>query len=589
MARAYTSPGVRVVETPNPTLVSGVPTLSRVALVGVGQGFENATERLILSGTTAITFANKGLDLTQALNADVTTPLRSPLVKYAADSTVVNPGSYLIVQSLDPDSTVTGDESYTIARIPDPLTAPSVATGTGALTGSYTYAVSFFNTRGETGIGPASTPITLTAQGANLTNIPLAPAQTGVTWSGRNIYRMKSVATGGDGLFHLVATINDNTTTLINNEAAADSTSTSNNPKTGMASGTTVLVSYKFTDNFYYEPTLFSSFDDISDQYGAPFASDGSISSTLTFAARIAMSNGADEIIIAAATANNATAFSTALDKLRNDDTIAFVVPISGDTAVHTLVAAHIALMNTQGFYRQGIIGQDGSASSILATTLRSAAAGYNAEYMNLMSPASFGYINGVSGQEMAIGGQYMAAAYAGMAAARDAQIPLTRKPVGGFSSVRDKRTESEKQQDSSSGLAVIESKGGVIRVRHSVSTAPGSPNTGEFSVVRAKYEMARRIYDSLDRNVIGIVAPLDETPLIVQAVVSGVLEQVTSEGMISSWDNISASALNGDPTTIQVSFEYIPAYPVNRVEVRFQINTNTGVLTSLDNTTTNT
>jgi hypothetical protein len=100
MARAYTSPGVRVVETPNPTLVSGIPTLSRVALVGVGQGFENATERLILSGTTAITFANKGLDLTQALNADVTTPLRSPLVKYAADFTVVNPGSYLIVQSL---------------------------------------------------------------------------------------------------------------------------------------------------------------------------------------------------------------------------------------------------------------------------------------------------------------------------------------------------------------------------------------------------------------------------------------------------------------------------------------------------------
>jgi hypothetical protein len=537
------------------------------------------------AATTAVTLANKGLDLTQATNADTT--IRSPLVKYASDSTVVNPGSYLIAISTDPDATVTGDESYTIVRVPDPATAPTVVAGTGALTGSYSYAVSFVNSRGETGIGPASTPITLTAQGGTLSNIPLAPAQTGITWSARNIYRMKTVATGGDGLFHLVATINDNIATTLANEAAADSTSTSNNPKTGMASGTTVLVSYKFTDNNYYEPTLFESFDDIADQYGAPFGSDGSISSPLTFAARLAMSNGADELIIVAATANNATAFGTALDKLKNEETAAFIVPITGDTAIHTLVAAHVASMNTGGFYRQGIVGQDGATTSVLATTLRSAAAGLNSEAMNLMSPASFGYINSISGQEMAIGGQYMAAAYAGMAAGRDAQVPLTRKPVGGFSSIKDKRTESEKQQDSSSGLAVIESKGGVIRVRHSVSTAPGSPNTGEFSVVRAKYEMARRIYDALDHNVIGIVAPLDETPLIVQAVVSGVLEQVNSEGLISSWDNISASALNGDPTTIQVMYQYVPAYPVNRVEVRFQINTNTGVLTSLDNTTT--
>jgi hypothetical protein len=583
MARAYTSPGVRVVETPNPTLVSGIPTISRVALVGVGQGYEFATERLVLSGTTAITIANRGLDLSQATNADTT--IRSPLVKYAADSTVANPGSYLIVQSSDPDASVTGDEVYTIVRVPDPTTAPTVAAGTGSLTGSYTYAISFVNSRGETGIGPISTPITLTAQGGTLTNIPLAPAQTGITWSARNIYRAKSVATGGDGLYHLVATINDNVTTTLANESAADSTSTANNPKAGMASGTTVLVSYKFTNNNYYDPTLFESFDDIADQYGNPFNADGTINSALTFAARLAMSNGADEVIIVAATANTATAFGTALDKLKNEETAAFVVPVSGDTSIHALVAAHVASMNNDGFYRQGVVGQDGSTATVLASTLRSSAAGFGSEAMNLISPANFGVINQISGQEMAIGGQYLAAVYAGMALARDPQIPLTRKSVGGITSVRDKRTESEKQQDSSSGLAVIESKGGVIRVRHSVTTAPGSPNTGEFSVVRAKYEMARRLHDALDANVIGIVAPLDETPLIVQAVVSGVLEQVSGEGLISTWDNISSRALNGDPTTIEVKFEYVPAYPVNRVEVRFQINTNTGVLTTIDNT----
>lgn len=587
MARAYTSPGVRVIETPNPSLVSGVATLSRIALIGVGLGYQYATERITLSSTTKITLANKGLDLAQQLNADVTTPLRSPLVKYATDSTVVNPGSYYIVQSLDPDTSVTGDESYTIERVPDPLTAPTLATGTGALTGTYVYAISFINSRGETGLGPSSSPISLTAQGASLSAIPLAPAQTGISWSGRNIYRKKTSGTSADNFWHLAATINDNTTTVLANEASADSVATADANKTGMPSGTIVLANYKFTDNFYYEPTLFESFDDISDKYGVAFSADGSINSTLTFASRLALSNGATEVIVVAASANTAAAFGTAIDKLKNEETAALVVPISGDTAIHTLVAAHVTAMNTEGSYRQGAIGQDGSTTAILAATLRTAASGFNSEAMNLMSPASFGYINPVSGLEIAIGGQYLAAAYAGMAVARDPQIPLTRKPVAAISSVKDKRNESEKQQDSSAGLVVIENKGGVIRVRHSVTTAPSSPNTGEFSVVRAKYEMARRIRDTLDRNVIGLVAPLDETPHIVESVVSGVLEQLVSEQSISTWGNISARALASDPTTIEVRFEYEPAYPVNRVEVRFMINTSSGALTTIEPGTT--
>lgn len=580
MAVAYTSPGVRVVETPNPSLVSGVPTLSRVALVGVGLGYQYATERLVLSGTTKITISNTGLDLTNALNADVTTPVRSPLVKYASDGTVVNPGSYFIVQSSDPDTTVTGDEIYTIERIPDPATAPTAASGAGTLSGTFVFAVSYVNSRGETGIGPQSNALVLSSQGAALSAIPVAPAQTGITWTARNIYRKRTDS--GDGLWHLIATINDNVATTLAANSAADG----GQPPTGMATGTTVLVNYKFSDNNYYQPTLFESFDDIVDKYGAPFNTDGSINSALTFAARMALNNGASELIIVAASASDTTSMGTAIDKLRNEETAAFIVPVSGASAVHSLVASHVASMNTEGNYRQGIVGQDGSASSILSTTLRSAASGFGSEAMNLISPASFGYINQTTGQEMAIGGQYLAAAYAGMAVARDPQIPLTRKPVAGISSVKDKRTESEKQQDSSAGLVVIEDKGGVIRVRHSVTTAPLSPNTGEFSVVRAKYEMARRLHDTLDANVIGIVAPLDQTPLIVQSVVSGVLEQLVGEGTITSWDNISARALSGDPTTIEVKYEYIPAYPVNRVEVRFMINTTTGILTPVDNTT---
>lgn len=576
MARAYTTPGVQVIETANPALATGVGTLSRIALVGIGSGYQSATERILLTATDPVTLAKTGLDLSQALNAD--TSLRSPLVKLSAQGTILDPGNYLVVVGTDPDAGVTGDEPYTIARITQPTTAPTLTAGTGALTGTYTYAVSYVNSRGETGIGTESSPITLTAQGVNLSAIPVAPAQTGVTWSARKIYRKKTVASGGDGLFHLVATIADNVTTVLANEAMADATAqAAAQSKTGLASGDTILVSYKYTDNNYFEPVLFEDFDDVAEKYGAPFDADGNISSKLTFAARMAFSNGASELIIVAATANNGTAFGTATDKLRGEETVAFVVPVTGDTAIHTTIAAHVAAMNTEGQYRMGIVGQDGSAAPVTAATLRSAGQGFNSEAMILVSPTSFNYINPETGREVAIGAQYLAAAVAGMFAARDPQVPLTRKSVAAISGVNDKRTETEKQQDSSAGLLVIEDKGGVIRVRHGVTTKPGNPNTQEASVVRSKYEMARRIHDTLDRNVIGLVAPLDETPLIVKGVVTGVLETLRAEGVISSWGQVKARTL-GDPTTVEVRFEYVPAYPINRVEVRFKINTESGI-----------
>jgi uncharacterized phage protein gp47/JayE len=86
--------------------------------------------------------------------------------------------------------------------------APTVAAGSaGALTGAYRYKVTFVTAQGETQGGAEAGPVTLAAQQANLTNIPLGP--TGTT--SRKIYR--TAAGGATGTEKLVHTISDNTTT----------------------------------------------------------------------------------------------------------------------------------------------------------------------------------------------------------------------------------------------------------------------------------------------------------------------------------------------------------------------------------------
>jgi hypothetical protein len=91
-----------------------------------------------------------------------------------------------------------------------PPGAPALSiVAAGALTGAYTYKLTFVTPIGETKGGPTSTTITAAAQQITLSGIPVGGPNSGVT--ARRIYR--TTAGGADGTQRLLATIADNTTT----------------------------------------------------------------------------------------------------------------------------------------------------------------------------------------------------------------------------------------------------------------------------------------------------------------------------------------------------------------------------------------
>jgi len=93
--------------------------------------------------------------------------------------------------------------------IPDPgdPTAPTTAlNGAGNITGTIEYAVAFTTAAGETIIGPESVPVIAASNKILLTDIPLGGPNT----IGRKIYRQKD----GDEIWKLVTTINDNVSTI---------------------------------------------------------------------------------------------------------------------------------------------------------------------------------------------------------------------------------------------------------------------------------------------------------------------------------------------------------------------------------------
>lgn len=100
-----------------------------------------------------------------------------------------------------------------ITTLPTALT--SSATGTGSLSGAYSYVVTYvtglvdgtgqLHVKGETTPGTASTTVNASSQNISLTNIPIGPAGT----IARNVYRTKA----GGSTYYLSFQIADNATT----------------------------------------------------------------------------------------------------------------------------------------------------------------------------------------------------------------------------------------------------------------------------------------------------------------------------------------------------------------------------------------
>lgn len=125
----------------------------------------------------------------------------------------------------------------TDGTIPSPgnPSAPTAAINAtaGNLSGTYEWAVTFVTAAGETLMSPISNPLTISAQQANLTAIPIGG--TGVI--ARNIYRDRN----GAGNWRLVGTLNNNTgTTFTDNVSNATHDSNQQAPSVDTAHRVTV-------------------------------------------------------------------------------------------------------------------------------------------------------------------------------------------------------------------------------------------------------------------------------------------------------------------------------------------------------------
>lgn len=357
-----------------------------------------------------------------------------------------------------------------------------------------------------------------------------------------------------------------------------------------LLAGATVRITYKYTDSSFFDATTFTDAFDLQDAYGPAFDSSGTLTSPLTLAGQLAFANGATEIVAVAVDYSGAPVLSDyqeALAKLEDIESVAIVVPATGDNTVFSSISSHVNLQSSSRRERRAIVGVDGHTTLVSSSNRIGYAQAISNRRVMLVSPSSVKYFSTAANLEVTIGGYFLAAALAGIAVSQGVAIPLTRKIITGFTNIPEIMSERQKNTEATSGICVIEQlRSGQIRVRHGVTTDPTSLYTREWTITGQEDRLAIQIRNYLDAS--GVIGSKisDTTLASVKAQVIGALGILQDNGDILAWRNIKTRQLVSNPDVIQVQFEWQASIPLNYILVRYSIDLTTGNVAQAPTTT---
>jgi len=84
---------------------------------------------------------------------------------------------------------------------------------------------------------------------------------------------------------------------------------------------------------------------------------------------------------------------------------------------------------------------------------------------------------------------------------------------------------------------------------------------------------MIESLRQTIDTQIIGSVPADGNAPFLVKNAVIGVLEALRGTAELVDYQGVQARTLVGDPTTVEVRFSYLPAFPLNFVHIVFSVD----------------
>jgi hypothetical protein len=389
----------------------------------------------------------------------------------------------------------------------------------------------------------------------------------------------------------------------------AVTTVTRSGTSTAVADGQQVTVSYAYADVTYYQPQVFTDFGSVQNAYGPPLMPSApsvpgasQVANPLSFAAQVAFLNGANTIIAVALNpgdGNLEQQLAAAYAKLATTFSASILVPVfpddmtapSGSIEAYSLALAQdldaaCATATASGFPRRGFFGlprnfDEGNLAPA------SAAQAIADRRLSLMYPEIVQVFNGQTNQVFGASACYLAVAAGALLSSLPIDTGLTRQVLSGFSGLTPAEvqamTPSVMNTLAAAGLCIVmQDRNGNLVIRHGLTTDMSALNYREISLVRQADALLTSVQAGMESA--GIIGqPITaETPATIQGILTSILEQDVTLGIIQAYSSITvtqSSALGGDPTIMVCSFTYQPAVPLNFIVVTFSIDLTSGLV----------
>jgi len=173
---------------------------------------------------------------------------------------------------------------------------------------------------------------------------------------------------------------------------------------------------------------------------------------------------------------------------------------------------------------------------------------------------------------EMTLDSTYLACAVAGAMAAYTVQMPLTRKPIQGFLTAVKARAflDSVKDIYATYGVLLLNDKGGVISVRHQLTTDTSTYNFSEISITQIRDNVSEDVINGLDPLIGSYETPTFNAQLVEK--INAILSAKMMEGVIVNYGGITATTDPTNPSNRLVNYWIDVADPINRIYITYTI-----------------
>jgi hypothetical protein len=622
MAIPYVDPGIQVAETTNSAVTAELAGVENIALVGLSQGYIEVTDILTFDDGPGGHVAAPASPAAVLHNTGGVLGSSSGTVEYFYVVTAVNAAGETIASSEVNATTVSDNDtsSVTISWTAS-VGAVSYRVYRGTVTDSENvyftaYGTTFLDTgipHGTLATPPVSNTAALPGTGVEV-DLPTLAANPGAS--------LVSVVEVFDATNPNFTASNpyqegaEEDYTVSSDNLGIQRTSSSRIPQTG-----TVFVTYQYTTAGYFDAALYTNLSDVENQYGpATNALGTGVETPVSFAALLAFGAGAQQIFIAplftladpadpdstkgqpsTTDANTAsTAWEQTLTALQDQVNVDLIVPVIGQSAnlnnlgmlaILEAVEDFLNIQQNNDVWIQAIAGEDGSQEAagspsypdkatmrVHAATLQSRYANAMSQSMVLVNSTTFNYAFPVSNVVGQIGGQYVAAAIAGLLNSGSISDTINLDTIPGILGIADvpKRTKADLQADAQAGMLVVTQPINTqsVQIRHAITLDNSTYARRELSVVRSKFFMITSMIETLQGQIIGKTVPPGQDPgTYVESAVIAVLEALQGAGDIASYDSVAAIVVSNNPTTVAVSFNFTPNFPIDYIQLSFAVN----------------